>query len=274
MIQEYIAYLTGIRGYSEHTARAYEHDVREFARWLNSQYVNARWSLTTREDVDSYIIELQRRGLKPATTNRALASISGLFDWLKRCGKEVTNPCRFESRRKEAKALPPTIARGELKEAYEHAHGVAKTMLGILMTTGMRIQELLNMTWECIDFEQSCITVSGKGMKERRVYSTPSALETLKTVYSSSPQRGLIFKMEQRRARRMIWEVLKGHCKAKQLSPHAIRHTVATEMAAQGVNATTIAKVLGHESIKTTQKYIDMTQQEVKAAFTQLNLFN
>ena len=56
----------------------------------------------------------------------------------------------------------------------------------------------------------------------------------------------------------MIYEALKPYCDAPQLSPHAIRHTFATNLAAQGVNVCTISTILGHNHLETTQKYIDL----------------
>ena len=213
-------------------------------------------------------------GLAPATTNRHLAAISGIYHYMKRNGMEVENPCRYESRRKLAKLQPNTIDTNELRKAYEAATGVTKVMIGILASTGIRIQELLDLQWEDINFNDCSLRIMGKGRKERIVYATPSSLETLQLVKEHYHSTGHIFTMEQRAARHMIYEALRPYCTGRQLSPHAIRHTFATELAKAGTNVTAIAKVLGHESIMTTQKYIDMTQTDVKNVCQQLTLFN
>lgn len=274
MITEYINYLRTICNYSENTAIAYQKDLTNFVRWMKSIQPDARWSTITRNDIDEYITAQVADGLKPSSTNRRLAAISGLYRYMRRQGKEVQNPCRFETRRKLEKTLPNTIPAADLKRAYEASHGATKVMLGLLATTGIRIQELLDIRWEDINFNDNSIRIHGKGNKEREVYTTADKLDILRTLTKMGQHSGLVFTIDQRTARYMLWEALKPFSSAKQLSPHAIRHTVATNMATQGANVTTIANILGHQDIKTTQRYIDMTQGNSRAAYTQYNLFN
>ena len=147
-------------------------------------------------------------------------------------------------------------------------------MLGLLATTGIRIQELLDMTWEDIDFDTQAIRIHGKGRRERIVYTLPEHLETLAEVQRMYHQKGRIFTIEQREARRMIFNALRPYCNAKQLSPHAIRHTFATHAATMGANVTTIGQTLGHKQLETAQKYIDMTAAPVRQLCQNFNPFN
>lgn len=273
MIQDYINYLLNIRGYSSHTANSYRKDLEHFIHWMQKNIEGARWSTITRDIIDQYVTAQAQQGLAPATTNRRLSAISGLYNYMKRQGYDVENPCRFESRRKQAQTVPNTIPVADLKRAYEQAVGVTKVMIGLLSTTGIRIQELLDLNYEDIDFDENSIRVSGKGKKERIVYTTASILDTLRAVRTYYGASGKIFTIDQRQARYMIWQVLKEVSNARQLSPHAIRHTVATNMATHGANVTTIAQILGHKRIETTQRYIDMTQANVRQACQQYSLF-
>lgn len=220
----------------------------------------------TRTDIDEYISQQVGSDLKPATTNRRLAAISGIYNYFRREGYEIENPCKYESRRKRTQSVPNTIPYKEMEIAYEHSAGVVKVMLGLLATTGIRIQELLDLTWEDIDFEKCSLKIHGKGNKERVVYTLPDQLETLKEVYQLGHSTGTIFTQDQRTARRMIWEALKPYSHAKQLSPHAIRHTFATHMAENGVNCSTLAEILGHNKLETTQHYIALGQSAAQQA--------
>lgn len=274
MIEQYINYLRNIRGYSENTCKAYENDLRDFISWAKANVSGARWSTLTRKDIDNYVTAMVAQELKPATTNRRLAAISGIYNYFRREGKQVENPCKYESRRKKAETIPNTIPVSDIRKAWENANGVAKVMLGLLASTGIRIQELLDMTWENIDFESCSIKINGKGSKQRLVYTTPEHLETLKTLHDMGGRFGRIFTMEQRSARRIIFDALKPFSSAPQLSPHAIRHTMATNLANHGANVTTIATILGHKQIETTQKYIDMTQANCRQLCQQYTMFN
>lgn len=265
MIDDFINYLVTLKGYSANTADAYRRDLHDFAAWARANLADARWSSITRTDIDNYIKFLVDSDLKPATTNRRLASISGLYRYFKRQGHDIENPCKYESRRKIADTIPNTIPSVELQAAYNNATGATKIMLGLLATTGMRIQELLDLRYEDIDFEKCSIKVKGKGNKERLLYTSPNYLETLRTVHCNGAT-GIIFNVTQRDARRKIWEALKPYSHAPQLSPHAIRHTFATNQAANGTNCSTLAEILGHKDLNTTQKYIDLGQSNIQQA--------
>lgn len=274
MIKQYINYLRTLKGYSENTCQSYEKDLKDFTRWAKANIIEASWSTLTRDDIDSYISDLVDAGLKPATTNRRLAAISGIYRFFIRQGYSLKNPVQFESRRKLGEHIPNTIPYNELKLAYDNSYGVVKVMLGLLTTTGIRIQELLDIKWEDINFASSSITVHGKGNKERIVYTLPEQLSTLKEVMNLNPQSGQIFNQDQRTTRRMIWEALKPYSNAKQLSPHAIRHTFATHMAEMGVNTSTLQGILGHKHLETTQQYIDLGQTAAQQACLQYSLLH
>lgn len=274
MIDKFTNYLVSLRGYSENTARGYEKDIRHFQNWLKENVDGARWSLVTRDHIDKYISDEVARGLKPATTNRRLSSIAALYNWFKREGYDIENPCKFESRRKNPPQAPNTIPTGQLNEAYAHAVGATKFLLGLLMTTGMRIQEVLDMNWEDINFETQAIKVHGKGGKSRIVFSTPDVLEPARAAHEYMHKTGRMWGIDQRTARHMVWEALKPFCNAPQLSPHAIRHTFATNIASHGGNVSTLGQILGHKHLETTQRYIDLAQAPVRQTCQQYTLFN
>ena len=274
MIQEYMNYLENIKGYSPNTTSSYAKDLHNFVEWARFNIVGARWSTITITDIDKYITAMSKSGLKPATTNRHLSALSGLFRYMKREGLINDNPCHYESRRKIAHTIPNTIPINDLKMAYENAYGVVKVMLALLISTGIRIQELLDLEWDDINFVDNSLKIHGKGNKERRVYTNIEYLETLRTVYQYQCQKGKIFLMNQREARRMVFDALKPYTKAKQLSPHAIRHSFATHLANEGVNASTIGAILGHKQLETTQKYIDLTDAPVRNILQNHNILN
>lgn len=260
MIHEFCNYLRSVRGYSANTIRAYESDLRAFSTWAMQNIDGARWSTISRDDLDEFLKHQQEAGLKATTTNRQLASISALYRYFQRQGLLSDNPCKYESRRKQPQTIPATLKPEQIAKAYQRAHGVKKTMLGILATTGIRIQELLDLHYEDIDFETSTIHINGKGSKERMVTTDATVLETLKRVKEDLNAFGRIFYISQRQARYMIYETLAPYCKSIHLNPHTIRHTFATELAKAGENTAAIAKILGHSHIETSQKYINLVE--------------
>lgn len=274
MLTRFENYLRNIKGYSERTCSEYLKDLKGFAKWAKAYKEDARWSTLTRSDIDEYITMRAKEGIKPATTNRELASISALYRYFIREGLLTSNPARFQSRRKQGEHIPNTIPAEDLQKAYAHSVGVVHVWIGLLSTTGIRISELLALRWEDIDFKTCALEIHGKGSKDRLVYTTSEYLELMRQAYERHPTEGRIFRYSERDARHMIWEALKPYSRAKQLSPHAIRHTFATTLARQGVNVATIATILGHNRIATTQKYIDMAQMDCRAVSAQYSPLN
>lgn len=274
MLTRFENYLRNIKGYSERTCSEYLKDLKGFAKWAKTYKEDARWSTLTRSDIDEYITMRAKEGIKPATTNRELASISALYRYFIREGLMTSNPARFQSRRKQGEHLPNTIPSEDLRKAYAHSVGVVHVWIGLLSTTGIRISELLGLNWEDIDFNACSLEIHGKGNKDRIVYTTAEYLDLMRQAYERNPTEGRIFRYNERDARHMIWEALKPWSRAKQLSPHAIRHTFATTLARQGVNVATIATILGHNRISTTQKYIDLAQMDCRAVSAQYSPLN
>lgn len=260
MIQEFATYLRALRGYSDNTINAYTSDVREFARWIQQNHVNERWSTISRHIIDEYVTYLYNEGLAASSTNRKLSSIAALYNYMMRENLLDENPVKYESRRKQPKTIPATIPVAAIQKAYEHARGVQKTMLGLLASTGMRLQEMLDLHWEDINFSTCEILINGKGSKQRIVVSCQEVLSDLKHTAETLPVHGKIFHQGQRVTRQIIWDLIRPYTRATKISPHVIRHTFATELAKQGENIATIAKILGHERIETSQKYINMVE--------------
>lgn len=262
MIKQFTTYLTSIRGYSPRTAEGYAKDCQAFAAWAKAHIEGARWSTITREDLDEYITQRAEQGIKPSTTNREIAAISALYRYFQREGLLKENPAKYESRRKQPERQPNTIDICELRQAFEQAFGIDKYMLGLLITTGIRISELLALKWGDFDYNMGAIRIMGKGAKERTVYPSVEVLSLFKELSERFNPTSCVFNLSERDARYRIYQALRPFCHGKQLSPHAIRHTIATYWAKNGANVTTIAKALGHNRIETTQQYIDLAQSD------------
>lgn len=270
MIQEFTNYLVSIRRYSENTARAYEKDLIDFVHYMLASKTDARWSTIKRDDIDGYIMYQTGRGLKPTTINRRISAIRHLYNYMKRQGLLQENPARFISQQKTEKTIPNTIPSEDLLKALEHAAGITRIMLILLVTTGIRIQEMLDIEQSDIEASRSRILIHGKGQKERYVSLSAAHMKEVLAYSRTAPYR-IFSPMGQREARSIIYNHLSRYTDARQCSPHAIRHSFATNMAQKGANCTTIAKILGHESIKTTQKYIDLSSTDTAQAFSTYN---
>lgn len=273
MITSFISYLQNIKGYSANTAVAYEKDLRTFAKYINKEHTGKRWSTLTRYEIDQYITHLTKEGKAAATINRHLSAISSLYNFMRREGLKIDNPCKYESRKKIAKRVVNTIPIDDIKAAAQQCTPTQRVIINTLISTGIRAQELLELQTTDIDIRHHSLRVRGKGQKERLVPTTSENI--LELLQFAGRRQGRIFgTMTQRELRGEVWEALRKVSSAKQLSPHAIRHTFATELTRAGMPTSTLAEILGHANVQTTQKYIDSAQLNTAAAYKQYQQFN
>lgn len=273
MINAFITDLLTIKGQSQHTADAYRRDLRQFVKFIKQYYQDARWSTISADMIEHYIMSLVSARELPTTTNRKISAISALYRYLKRHGHDINNPAQFICRRKVADTIPNTIDPDQLRTAYENAIGSVKVMLGLLITTGIRIGELLAIRWEDINPKDGTIIIHGKGNKDRVVSVPDRQMFEIRYAYPRQDPKATLFNTSQFETRCMIYQALTPYCHAKQLSPHAIRHTFATEMAKAGESGPAIAIALGHRNLKTTQHYIDLAKaaEPCRSQYIKLN---
>lgn len=270
MITRFKTYIQDIKGYSTNTVKAYEKDLRNFASWMREHKTDARWSTIERSDIDAYMIHLSTGDHKPATINRHLAALASLYRYFQREGLRTDNPVKYESRKKLAKTEPNVIEVAAIRAAISNSQPRARVAISLLWSTGIRAQELCDAKWEDIDLVNRTIRVTGKGGKQRTVYFNQETARLL-TWYGYG-RRGSIFHYnDQRELREEVFIALQPYSSAPQLSPHAIRHTFATVMTRKGMPITTLAYILGHESIKTTQKYIATSGKDIKEQYIRFN---
>ena len=159
-----------------------------------------------------------------------------------------------------------------------------RTLVEILLGTGMRIGEALSLNRKDIDWKKREAKIVGKGNKERRVFFTQRSLDWVrKYLESRSDNHEAIFVTKHpigRLNREDIWRFFDRHRKLaridKKLTPHILRHTVATNLVFNGCPIVHVKEILGHERLDTTCKYYlgvnkELAKKAHKEYLTHLN---
>lgn len=263
MIHAFCNYLTTNRGLSENTVKAYREGLQDFAAWANDNHTGTRWSTVTKQLIDEYVASLVNEDYKPASIKLHISALRTFYKTCMAMGQLNDNPARYVSTPKIGDALPKVIAKEDIKATLEDGtvDAQAKAAIAIIYETGLRLQELLDLKAEDIDSANQAIRVHGKGNKERTVY------------YSDlTKQYGRVWRGKQhtqRGVRHLVYAALKKHSDAPQLSPHALRHTYASQLLNNGMAITAISKLLGHEHIETTEIYAKLANKTTKNLYLQ-----
>jgi integrase/recombinase XerD len=294
-IEWFIGHCANHRKLSVHTLKAYRHDLRVFAGFMSKTAVgqnSAPISVVDKSSVQNWLNNM--REIKPRTVRRRLATIKSMFSSLERQGYIGNDPLgRFRSEIKVGSSLPRIIARSTVRSLLRSPRKqVAKapssqarlkqesTLLEMLFSTGMRVGEVSATTVGQADLDRQIISVHGKGNRERQIPIVCEALQEALSdqidwrhsngATSESPLfvngRGL------RLSDQSIRSILRRHARnisAKRITPHMLRHTIATLLLEDGVDLRHIQRLLGHSSIMTTTIYVHVSERSQRRALAQ-----
>lgn len=290
LVRRFLEYLTNVRRLSAHTVRAYGTDLGTYLDWCAREGCAA--IDVTHRRLRGYVAYLVSSGYAEKTINRRMSALRTFFAWLEREGEVSANYAAELPGRKMAKTLPTTMCDedvGRLLDVCEQgcAEGMRdRAMIELLYATGARISEAARLVPADVDFEQGQVRLFGKGSKERIVPVYDRALSSIgtylqearpelaarrkaagppKTLFVSS--RGNDMTADTLRARFERLAMLAGL--GADVTPHAMRHTFATEMLGGGADLKTVQELLGHESLATTQIYTHLSIERLKAATQQ-----
>ncbi len=253
-----------VRGLSTHTRRAYLRAVSELTRY----YQRSPDELSDRE-VRRYLCHLiEERALASATCRQVVCGLRFFYEVTlghERNTFSIPLP-------KEAQKLPAILSRDEVARLLSAAPNLKHRLL--LMTTyaaGLRVGETVHLRVTDIDSPRMLIRVEqGKGKKDRYTLLSPRLLEELRQYYRVYrptewlfPQRGEDAPMATSSALRIYYAAKVNAGIHRDGGIHALRHAFATHLMDAGTDVVTIQRLLGHGHLKTTARYLHVTQQRL-----------
>lgn len=263
-----------LRGLAPRTQAAYIAAVAGLAR----HYGQAPDQLTE-EEVQRYLLHLiEERQLAWASTNQAACALRFFFHvTLKRPEASFLIPSR-----KVPTKLPEILSKGEVERILDACTSLRHRAL--LMTTyaaGLRVSETCLLKPADIDSTRMMIRVAnGKGGKDRCTLLPPLLLETLRLYWRAArPVHWLFPKTDGKepvhisQVQKMFQAAKRRAGVLKQGGIHSLRHAFATHLLEAGVDIHTIGRLLGHNNIATTTRYLHV-QQQVAATDSPLGLLS
>ena len=269
-------------GLSKNTIAAYQRDLLGFATWLRQFDIDL--AAASRTDILRYQSVRMREGRKVRSEARLLSTLRRFYRYL--CREEIRDSdptAQIESPRL-GRPLPSSLTENEVEDLLaqpdvNEALGLRdRTMLEVLYATGLRVSELIALTFEQLNMRQGLIRCVGKGNKERLVPLGEIALDWLQQyLLESRPEllKGTVsddlFPTKRGRAmtRQAFWYLIKRYAKQagikKDLSPHTLRHAFATHLLNHGADLRVVQLLLGHADLSTTQIYTHVAKERLKS---------
>jgi integrase/recombinase XerD len=288
-------WLRATKDLSPHTIRAYDGDVTAFGRYLG------RRALV--EDIDrdrlvTFVEALRDAGLSTPSIRRRVAAIRGFCRWLVASRLLAVDPVigvTLPAGRR--RRLPRVVPGHELDQLLRHLRWAARvahtpelrivrarphhctTLLGVtlMLTTGMRVHEVVGLDTADVDLPARSIRVLGKGRRERRVFLTHPWLTSLTGIYLQvrgevcAEHARLLFNssygpMTTQAMRVRLRKAAASAGLRTTVTPHMLRHTAATQLIEAGVDIRYIQRLLGHASLATTELYTHVSDPALRRA--------
>lgn len=231
----------------------------------------------TTEDIRTLIVRLRERGLEPVSVRSRLQAVRAYCRW---AGLTVVIP----KMKIEQRVLPTFdgthVTRLMHWRPCSTPQHRLQALVATLCDTGARIDEVLSLRWEDVDFDNLLLTLHGKGRKDRK---TPMSLELRKRLFlwqrKSERKAGLVFGTRggTKQGRRNVLRDVKALCRGLGFEPpvrtlHSFRHTFALNYLRNGGSVFHLQKCLGHSSLEMTRRYANLTTGDLQAVHERLSL--
>ena len=291
-IINFLEYLEVEKGLSLTTVKNYSFYLRRFAGFAKEAGV-VKPAGVSKELVHRYRLWLNRlgsdkdQGLKKNTQNYHLIALRGFLKYLVKNDIKSLEPEKVELAKQEQRQVDflegsdlARILEAPLKiDLPEIIRKRDKAILELFFSTGLRVSELCKLKIENINLKKDEFTVRGKGSKLRVVFLSDEAKEWageyLKNRHDMNPylfishDKAAGGREEQtcltpRSVQRLVQKYAKIAGITKEVTPHTLRHSYATDLLMNGADIRSVQAMLGHASITTTQVYTHITDQQLR----------
>jgi integrase/recombinase XerD len=270
IIEEYKVWLE-IQGKSKNTIKTYSGIIKKFLEFLINNGIIIKDIKSINNSLDKNLILKFLSKLKvekKLDSNSLRLYIRALSSFLKFLDNE--NLAKQIKAPKVDKRLPKFITYDELNKLLENAENYRdKLIIKFLFYTGVRVSELIKIKKNDIIFEEGFVKVYGKGGKERIVPIPKELLNELKD-YINKINTENIFPLSPRQVERIIKNIAKKAGISKKVTPHVLRHSLATTLLSKGVDIRYIQEILGHSSLNITQIYTHVVPSQLKEIYKKI----
>jgi site-specific recombinase XerD len=276
MIEKFKQYMQR-RSPGRRTAIDYASDIRQFAAACAKP-----WLEITMHDIDNFVDQQHQAGLSQATVRRRVAALKTFFDFLaeERGDLSWPNPVRHKRHAgKAAKRLPRDLTNAQVAQLWSQIGSIRdRAWFALMLRAGLRVGEVAKLTLTDVLSPATLnhparLRVLGKGHKERMVLLTADAYAVLQQWLQERPDSAqpAIFLNHRGRplAANGIGWLLKRYGQAHDLhvTPHQLRHTFARQLTEGGMPLTSLAQLMGHAQLSTTQIYTAGADPQLSQAY-------
>ena len=283
--EQFLNYLQYELNRSELTIVSYGDDLRAFEAFFKNKDTLLTWEAVDADLIRDWMESMMDKGCSATTIQRRLSALRSFYRFGLTRGYVTKNPARGIVGPKRSRPLPQFLPESEMNrlladvpvgDSYRELLGYIIVL--VFYSTGMRLAELVGLDDDNIDFDTRVIKVLGKGSKQRLIPFADELEEGLK-IYVARRDAEVVRKDKaffvDQRGQRVKRGAVQNSVRAslakvtsmKKRSPHVLRHTFATAMLNNEAGLESVKKLLGHESLSTTEIYTHTTFEQLKKIY-------
>ncbi len=289
-LARFIQYIQFEKRYSPHTVSAYQSDLDQFIRFLNTpEETITHPSEITHHLIRNWMVAMMSEDITARSITRKIATLRKYFKFLLQEGIITHNPASKINTPKSPKNLPVVVEDAKLtqmlddNEVFSHDFkGVRdKLVIETLFGTGMRLAELLGVKETDINIYEGTVKVLGKRNKQR-IIPVNNELKLLIAEYlelkknQNFNNNSLTLLVTDKGADaypKLIYLIVQKYLSyistQNKKSPHVLRHTFATSLLNRGADLNAIKELLGHANLSATQIYTHNSVERLKSIYKQ-----
>ena len=285
MVNQFLAYLSYERNRSLATVSSYRKDLEAFQKFVQAQDSTLLWADVDADLVRDWMAEMMNEGQRVTSINRRLSVLRSFYRFALARNLVKSDPVQGVVGPKKDKPLPQFLKEKEMDELLQEDfwtdcyEDVRDRM--IIMTfyeTGIRLAELMNLCDGDVDFMSGQLKVTGKRNKQRLIpfgAELSQALQHYMGVRDAQVVRHSAAFFLANDGQQMTADAIRYRVKKhlslvstlKKRTPHVLRHTFATAMLNHKAGIESVKKLLGHESLSTTEIYTHTTFEQLKREY-------
>ncbi|MBN1258502.1 tyrosine-type recombinase/integrase [Candidatus Peregrinibacteria bacterium] len=251
-----------LKGCSPKTIQAYTACLREYFACMGDA-----WQKYDEARVRQYLYQKHEKGYAPLTVNLHLNAIKFYFRRVLKVPFSINLHCA-----KKPKKLPVVLSREEIQAMIGLTRNTKhRALLALAYGAGLRVGEVIRLKCQDLNFPDYLINIrQAKGKKDRVSLIPKKMAWLLETMTEYSQSSDYLFPSErgghlsERTAQKIFLDALKKACIKKTASFHSLRHSFATHLLEDGTDVRYVQSLLGHENIRTTQRYTQVTDISLK----------
>ena len=285
MINEFLNYLKFERNRSDLTIKNYGEDLRAFKEFYGNLEGCHSWKSVDSDIIRDWMESMMDKGNNATSINRRLSALRSFYRFALTRKLVDKDPVHGVTGPKKGRPLPQFLKENEMDrlldaeswtESFEDVRD--RTVIMTFYETGIRLSELIGLDDSMVDFSNRQLKVTGKRNKQRVIPFGEELLAMLRDYMKCrdkevNRQSEALFvsskgqRMTSSQVREAVKRNLSKVCTLKKRTPHVLRHTFATAMLNNKAGIESVKKLLGHESLSTTEIYTHTTFEQLKREY-------